>query len=91
MRSVVLLQRKASYALGVGAAIQNAIFRRPFRDSNYQLKTYLDIQTIEDWWDWHETVLLDSFYVGTQVTCFTGTNVQILTQLVALRCLRRRL
>jgi hypothetical protein len=51
MRSVVLLQRKASYALGVGAAIQNAIFRRPFRDSNYQLKTYFDIQTIEDWWD----------------------------------------
>jgi hypothetical protein len=45
------------------------------------LCTYFDIQTFEDWWDWHETVLLDSFYVGTQFTCFTGTNVQILTQM----------
>ena len=70
----ILLQREASASSGVSSAIRNSLLSTPFRDRNYALKTWEDIRSIEDFWDWHQTVLIDTFYVD-QYYSGTPTNI----------------
>jgi hypothetical protein len=61
----IILQRNPPASNGVVAAITNRIGEKPFRSSTNQIKQWKDIVHVDDWWDWHQTALLDSFYVDT--------------------------
>ena len=73
----VLLQRNPAAANGVAAALKNRILATPFRDDGYELKTWSDIRSVDDWWDWHATVLMDTFYVDEY---YSGTETSMYDQ-----------
>ena len=62
---VILMQRNAYATNGMRSAMMNVLVEPPYRDTSYQFKTWYDVASVEDWWNWHQTVLLDSFYVST--------------------------
>jgi hypothetical protein len=83
--SCVILQRRPETAVGVSAALDNYIFGKPYSNKQLQLKAYADITSVEDWWDWHQSVLLDDFYVDTY---YSGTEASLFDEQVVMQHLK---
>uniref|UniRef100_A0A7S0E3P7 Polycystin cation channel PKD1/PKD2 domain-containing protein n=1 Tax=Hanusia phi TaxID=3032 RepID=A0A7S0E3P7_9CRYP len=82
---VILMQRNAYATNGMRSAIMNVLVEPPYRDTSYQFKTWYDVASVDDWWNWHQTVLLDSFYVSTY---YNGKQANKIDQQVVMQHIR---
>mmetsp|Transcript_12990 Transcript_12990/g.25934 ORF Transcript_12990/g.25934 Transcript_12990/m.25934 type:complete len:803 (+) Transcript_12990:147-2555(+) len=63
--AVVLLQRAPIESMSMSAALQNYFVGSQYHTPNgYELKGWLDIRTLDEFWDWHEYHFLELFYVN---------------------------
>eukprot|EP00960_Hanusia_phi_P075138 768377-Hanusia_phi.AAC.10 len=80
-----LKSRNAYATNGMRSAIMNVLVEPPYRDTSYQFKTWYDVASVDDWWNWHQTVLLDSFYVSTY---YNGKQANKIDQQVVMQHIR---